>query len=1068
MYDDSDWPDEPEDVIKKAFGDGGPGHLQLKSEDKARIIQEQAEFYQLIDLKLKSSYCAVLDRLVLYVQKAMIKAIDGPKKAINTSTAQMMWGGIMEKIDIDLLDLYLRDLHDVCLTLYTTYHKTQKAASEKTWAQINEGSAIEDYLKLGKEFKKVFGEHEDLFLTQERFKPFMITGYVPSIRGDEEAGVLIEKYEGLRRLGRSVSRRKPLLEIEHIYWELGDREKSRDIFVNSIQRAHLERRTEDGLVLIMRYADRLEEIEEWGEAIIHLKTALDICLIFGKDSRYANLKHQLIKCEINQNMVGEVEESGPIWYEGLEESLKIIDELFGNQIKRLDVLSTMVLLRVKQGDISVAKKIITDTRETIIDYLSPRGEANFLYGCAKSFLESDYSAGDNEFDSREQYGGYLLDEAKTIQRNNGEKSDLKKSLELQVIHERNPYTSKGIKDEIAQLNSELDMLHIKMHEDEIQDDYIEHLIETDFWEGYRKLNSKHDINRVHNIKANEIYCFEGKDGTFKRHLRHTKSLGEKAYWESVKKTIELAKSNLDRVEKDVELQGRTPPFFMRMKLLQTEAHWCEGTEKIDKIREIIEGWSRLQSNRGVYRWKNNLAKILSKQGLRTNSQEQIQESQDLYEEVCEFYKEKDASNYFYFSCDRIKAEQMHGAVNSTEKWVELLNDPHIPDTNHIRIELYIRVGSSMKHEDNLEGALDIFRKGTELILETGNIDEERYKLYVGALKSEIGILGELGRFPEAEERVATLVAKGWFNKSLELQQRVNILHSKNEWRREIELLEEKFEHNKNNGQWKLASISLWDIAEIYEVRELTDEAISQIWEKIKYDREYGEGADAMKSISISFDKIATYYENQEQWVMAKEARWEIYKIVQGYPRMVYFALNKIRHSHYKTKDWSKARIIKWKMFHLCELQCKDGKSSDWDDPKSDSKYVLEELVTSIQRDYPVKFMWPDYLYLNELWLALNFKNQPKEKELSEKFNQIARNMKTHRPKLFKDEMLEVLIAWYNHSLSYPCLHEHALEAADLIAELRPEKGRYLRVRVKEMMVANTLDEGEGMEPRGAL
>ncbi len=294
MYDDSDWPDEPEDVIKKAFGDGGLGHLQLKSEDKARIIQEQADFYHLIERKMKLNYCGVLDRLALYIQKAMAKAINGPKKLVNTASPSAIWLGLAAEIDVDVLDEYLRELHEECVRLFNKYHHTQKGASEQVLTRINEEGAIEDFQKLGAVFKKIFGPHEDLFMTQEMFIPFKITGYVPIISGSEEAGVLIEKYEVLLHMGHVVSRRKLLLEIEHIYWELGDREKSRNIFVNSIQRAHLERRTEDALVLIMRYADRLEEIEEWGEAIIHLKTALDICLIFGKDSRYANIKHQLI------------------------------------------------------------------------------------------------------------------------------------------------------------------------------------------------------------------------------------------------------------------------------------------------------------------------------------------------------------------------------------------------------------------------------------------------------------------------------------------------------------------------------------------------------------------------------------------------------------------------------------------------------------------------------------------------------------------------------------------------------------------------------------------------------
>jgi len=1075
VFDDSDWPDEPEDILRAAFEDGGPGFLQLKSEDKARILQEQYDFYHLIDLKMKTSYCAVLDRLVLYVQKAMVKAINGPKKWINCSTPNNMWKGLAEQIDVDLLESHLSDLHNECFNLYNKYHKTQKAASEQTLAKIDKERAIEDFQKLGNEFKKIFGPHEDLFLTQEMFKPFMITGYVPSIRGDEEAGALIEKYEELRRMGRAVSRRQILLDIEQKYWEIDDREKFHDILQSGIQYATLEHRTEDCFVLIERYAERLEEIEQWGGAITEFDKALEITVRFGKDNRYAKIKHKLIRCKIKQDTVGALENFGSDWYADLEECYEIFTNIFGNMTSRLDVLSTMVLFNIKKGEAAAAIQMIEYGRETNLDNFHPRGEAGFLFSCAKSLLNYGSSTNGGVSDVSE-YGKKILNDAKVIQEKYGEKSDLIKTLELQCEHEHNPYTVTAIQNEISKLNSDIESLIAIIGQGDIEGNFVQHLVSTGFMEGIRLLrNSPNlyvegvEIERcildVADLKDLKISVLEGYSGTFWRHLNNSKSLKQDDALQELgyaEEWVSVIEALFDKLFPDIPISLMA----MRMQLLEAKIKLTSRDERIEKNRELIEGWSKLQSKRGEYRWKNNLAKILTSEGFEQRNPEQIQEGEDLYDEVREFYKEKDASNYFFSSCDYIKNRCENDAENSANEWEELLKDPHIPNTDHIRIELYSRYAWSIKNNGDLEGALNIYRKGAKLILETGNIDEERHKLYLSILKSEVFVLHELGHYHEAEEKIDLLVDAGWLNKSGELHLRVKILRSNNEWEQAIELLREKFQYEKNKGVWKLASITLDEIGDIYAKQGLLDDAISALYDKIKYDSEYGEGKEALIYQSIAFQTIASYHENQEQWGEAKKAYWAKYKInkLQGSYGQKYWSLNSIRYLHYRTQDSPKVRIILWKMFHLSELQ-RNVEISSSRDAREDSRYVLDTITQSMFADKHLRYMGASFYKLKKLWYTLHFDNKPEEKMISEQFEHIVDRMKKHGPKIGPNaidprEVLEVLFAWYNHSQSYSHILDHALVAADLIAELRQEQGLKLRNRVQVMMFPNTLDEEE--------
>ena len=907
---------EPEEILKAAFGTNGPGHLTLRGGDKKRLVDEQRMFYGQIGIGkgMVLSYCAGLDRIAHFLSMATAMALGARISALESSSPRSVWKAIGNSIEAELLDLHLRELQIDCERVYSRYHRTQKGAADEVLARYPPPQAEDDFLKLGGVFEQVFGPTDNLFLTREDYGKHEKFGYVPKIREDEKAGALIEKYEYLVSTQQVITNSKVVLAVEKAYWEQGKQDKFRDLLDSAIYAAKLESRVEDQFRLTVRFAERLEEANELEAAERQWSEALKITERFStEDRRYAKTQHQLIRCTILND--ADVLTHSEEWGGKLRKCYDILDELYGDFKTKLDVKATMVLLGTKLGDYDQVIVWIDEERGEIDPDFHPRSEADFLYGCANSIL-NEWGSNESQYArDLKEYATVLLNDAKKIQEKFGEHSRLIRSLELEADYAANDYTKNVISANIKLLKARLEQVEVMIDKGEEDVEFIQHLCESNCQEGLRKLieNSYH----LEELDKQRIYEFAGKYGAFwqifDRAQIHCFSNPK-----SAREEITLAKMALESIDSS----------FLRARLLEVEAK-IPGSEgsRIELCRQLIDRWGELKSPRGVHRWKNNLADELMGMAQSKYARSEVQEEKSretrkegaaearrLGDEVVEFYRGKDAANYYFFSAGRItrvyrttrpwrdekEGKNWRRPVNNMNiiwepealiEWQQLLEDTEVPQAAHIQIQLRCKFAAAVTQtpEPDMKKALEIIKPATMLIDEEGNIDESRRRWYDTIQRHEITWLARYGKFTQAYDKLQEMVGKGLISKSDEMWLRYQLLCEDGKHEEAVENLEQKFQHEVENGELKLASLTLRGIGWIYNgLRE--DQTDDGKWAQLQIEvlkRKYWFDTKTAKDVVSRHTGISSLrvlcdiHKDMKEYREAKAILWEMFRITEN-------------------------------------------------------------------------------------------------------------------------------------------------------------------------------------------
>ena len=1037
------WPEKPEDVINFAFVDEeGPGYIPLRPEDRKRIMDEQREFYHLIDSELTSSYCALLDRLAVICQKAMAKAINSPTRYSEGASVRAVWKALAERVDEQLLDEHFREFHNVCHRIYNNYHGVQKGSSDSSLAKKNVDLALEDFLALGVAFEEIFGKNDELFMSRDSFKKYLISGYIPVIREDDSSEVLIEKYEKIRESGQSVTKRVILLEIEAAYWKNGNKKESTELLLYSIRKARDDHRIEDYYQHLVRYAHRLIEDGKLLEAINQFESALSICNRFGKDRRYVTIKHVLIKCLIDLDDYNQ--ENVSVWIEELEELYDIAYDLYGDLILAKKVCSTLIFLKVKQDKIVEAIHEILKRKEDFTQNFNPRSQAQFLFACAKTLFGVESSFEIEEFGELDTqvFAKELLDSALELYNKYGEKSAEKEILQFQLEHESNKYVIEDLKTRISRLESDLIAVDARLDVTELDEEYeqyLGHLARSNFREGIRLLIEESGLNIewwfVDNldIKSKWIYAIDGDYGTFWRHFDNAARYLKLGNMEIGNASYKHAELKLQKLEDEVFGKRNVMMLpHMRMLEIQLDRRFDfkndrdAGSKKEEVLRQLVEGWRHLESKRGEYRWKNNLATHL-------NRQERVKEALEIWVDVVNFYEDRDAANYFYAKTSLIQSRLSDPNVKSSEEWKLLLDSNKIPTASHIQAEIYSRLAVSLTREGNHIEARDFFQKSINSLKEQGSLDLSDELRYRGMLEKEIRNLVEMRLFEEAREKLEEYVLNGWINKSKESSLMIDIFLGENHWNHAIELMWDKFDHDTHNADLKSASFLLQRIVGIYLKQDNMDEVFEVIKKKVDFDRLYNlDGKTSIRgklhdnTISSSlpltinhlyarlFARIGSDCLEQEKWqqslTLYREANMYARKHPKAPRKMRSNYLLKISECFAGLEDSCQSRTNQWRAFHL----------NATDDDFAGCAHILgrimrncdtegfEELKSSMSK---LRFSWRKFSF-------------PEDDEWAPHPNRVASDFRKVLKETIRasgcdrNEVLEVCLVYWNFSIKH--------------------------------------------------
>jgi hypothetical protein len=801
---------QPSDILRRQIEENG--NLELSEDHKSRIEERQGFFYWLIEKECESKqlYAAILDDLTMVVVKAVRSALGIKSPQSEEYTIHAMWRTIERHIEGELYNEHLGDLRSKCSGIFAKYHGLGiKGASGKQLEKVTLEGVLDDFKELGGFFNKLFREERALFLNAEQYRAQKIFGYVPEIDEESRADEII----GIHDI---ISREKPLgkwdteaiLIVENAYWERGYRDKFEDLLEGPIILARDEQRSGDEYHLLMRKGSRILEKENWLVAESCLRECCRIAEKFGKDRRYAKTLQLQQKCQIELGCKQDTVEK-------LREAYDIFEHS-GDLKGLLSVASDIVMALVKIGDEEKSKDFYERSRGIHGVEFHPRGVSDFHQRCAEAFLNS-------KEDELIDLGRESLMEAIKIRKERGMFSELIEVLELQKENEENRHKKSAICREIdgyVAIITEKDegLLKWKVGEEDDWRQLVEYLVEFGFYEGLRELF----LAGMPGVREDSIWKSEGDYGEFWRRLDDAQELSRKG-------EVEEAKKEYNRLQKIAE-ENDSPWMIARclQEKIRNEEEWVE---KGGLIKQLIEVWTDQESLRGRNNHMAALARHYSKS--QKNRIRNGNRANDLFREVCEFFRGVDNSNYAYYSFDKIRnLSRLDFSVEEiASQWDELAVDADVPKTPWIEMELGYWRAQNIQRSNKSSQILPLLSRNFEILVEelhlTPFLNKNRHWLARSVFRQRFYKLIGIQDIESAREMVESIRQFKSFNSSDIVEFEATILHSEGdldsafrklkEAREECLSLDEKMQIwstevqlRIKSKQWREATRDFWE------------------------------------------------------------------------------------------------------------------------------------------------------------------------------------------------------------------------------------------------------------------
>ena len=835
-------------MLEKAFGlseikgfdenlENPPDGLKIKDREiRGTLKRRQRELFQCVQQEIPGAAADTLDGISIQASRAICDGLRIRLTAEEADRPKLMYTKVTavlnkEGVHYNILEKYIGPYLSKCTSIYADYHKWKKRnykLPEDILERINK-----DWNELGASFRIIFPDEENLFNQRNILEVESDENDTPvEISLDDDYHITIEKYQNCVKRGHKITDSNILEKVEEAYWEIDQVEESREIITQSIKYYHEQQMRIDKATWLKIYAERLKEKEDWGNARNKYDEALKIIEEFGRDRTYAKVRNDKILCEIESISVVEFDREYKLWLPQLTE-LQEIFKNWGDLRSMNRVQLNEIRIYCKLGDIKKALNIIEGNVGN--DFLSKKYEAEFYHDCASIFLRNKSRIDEHE-EGMKINAKKLLEKSMEMYKEGGEISGIIKILNTKLKYEDNKYNHEKIEKEIDELKLITQKIDSKADED-IDEDFISHLIDEEYWEGLRRFvrgeNGTQYVEwlRDQGLEQKDYFKFVGNEefydfsykvakvcinrGDLERglvHLNH--AIGMKRNIEREKgvklnmfeamileqhyylKRLKYKKiyHNYSYNELKNKLGTYIPRGYEGAMVRKNELIALLTSEAIGEkpIKKIIDMWGKLDSKRGVWRWK----KMLARNFLSFRNKK---EAEEIYKEGLEFYKDKDASKYFHFKAELISISHYDEERESSQEWVELLNDQYIPNNWDTKCEILYRLTIQYELEKKYEKALENSQKVIEILKEDKKIGIQRRKyisIEKAVKKREMNYLIELNMFDKAFEKVEEYYYEGTFDKGHKLDIKYKILEKDNDWNKMVSNRLEKINHRR--------------------------------------------------------------------------------------------------------------------------------------------------------------------------------------------------------------------------------------------------------------------------------
>ena len=882
---------------------------------------------KIADYPTEELIAGVMDRYSLWVPKAVAKSLDMHISRKDLNSTSRAWYSIMERLDADLAEIYLRPLHDITGEIFNRYHKLGKPQPVEVIEKFNLDEVMKYFHKLGNEFDKLFNA-QGLFPNIEEFSKMELNKET-QLFSDERLTIIerIKRFELYRdALNGDILdlQSDTIFDIAEAYWQRSNGKSDRESCMRLIQlvidRGRDQKIGNDVALGYGILGEKQSAIGKFSEAEKSFKEALKSQRKFGNDNTVAAMLNKLATCIID-NQDPELSKADD-W---LSEAEKIWLKL-GYKKSMLITTSIQVRHLVAQKKYQDALTKIEEGIDLFDEKFYPRGRWMFLSECAEHLLD----CADLDMNSR---GHELLDEAIDIAKEHGEFSCIIEALSTKQEYAKDDFTLKE-----AQVGQE-HYIDLKGHLDEIIDDFynkqdndnrlLEFVIKLkhhNYREGLRRASNFIPIDRVEEIEAEYYDSFEGRYGRYKslqqelEHLlpvRRTEKISKKQF----DNALELLEDYENISNEFDSLYSRTLAMQFRFFAISKIKHFSKFgktpkrivKEQKDIISNLIKYWGTMDSMIGVMRWKRRLAVWLKENSSDTGLNP---DAISLIQEIAEFYRGRDARRYAYARFDLINWQQTDETVDSAEEYNALLKDPDLPKDSKILIELLRRTAVNLKKESKLDEAIIIMGNANNLAMEKLAITDPGEK-DVWAFGTEIDwyiMKGDANLaskkiikfneiFGDKWGHIAAIFTKFW-NGRIRYEDR-DLANSKILFRKGIEKVEK---YDFNGARFNRVSLpnkvstAFHFLIQINTELGQLDKANQVTIEKLYFDYKNGFTGAAVNTLENHVDTIIDISGTES----AKEFLIQIIDDVKISPSMVSWAICKL---HIKLEEWDDAEIV---------------------------------------------------------------------------------------------------------------------------------------------------------------
>ena len=700
--------------------------LKLNENSIDNLVTSVRRFHYFLSLDDKEEILIVplaqcIDRTAILAMYALSEALNLRINFDDSNSSGKFYNRLVRDIEKRLVEKYIQPYYHQMRELQGRYHTAIKSTDEEILKdRFSKEDLKKDLAKLEIAFKKLFLHYEYIFSIEEDEIQSLRPPLEELIDSEYQPEVIVSIYENLLENNVEISDYVLLLIIEEAYWSMGKKEISITRLKEWLEKISQKKLPWNISELKRRYAERLEEMEDYEEAALKYGEIIEDIKEFGKDRRYATIQNKMIFCQIKKATEYSHETK---WQRKLLECRNILLYQYADLEKFREVAISEILLLIKTEQYKKAIDLFDSTAN--MNYLYPLGDADFNQKCAFTILENL----PNDFNNSDirRYAKKKIEYSLNFYEEWGQMTRIISTLKCYINLEENLHKKSKLERKKEFWQKENEEINSKNALD-INDDYIEYLFNENYFECIERIIPTLGMEISSDLNKKRIEAKRRINGEFGE-LHIDMGFMDRLYSnEDLENVIKHCERRMDIIKESLknsyDFQDTIDLRYYRALLLLKRSKFRGERipeEQIDISSRLVEIWKDLDSKYGELQWRRNLAMMKR----HTDWSETIKELR----RIAQFWEGKDSRRYFFLKQDLITVEKMKiKTTKYSSSWKDILKDPNVPDDFPTKKEIYTNMVRELMNEGDYSGALDAIRENKDITRKTEGFAEIRDSL----------------------------------------------------------------------------------------------------------------------------------------------------------------------------------------------------------------------------------------------------------------------------------------------------------------------------------------------------